>query len=710
MRDWLSASDLASLGLPGLPATKRGWSDYAEREGWLTRKDEHGQPLARVVKGAGGARVEYHIDLLPAVSLAGYVSRHVGRVDMGRPEATAAALGMQPATIAALEQRDARLTLIAAADRLAQTTGLSRHVADKLFAGLYAMGQIEVAPWVRAAVKDFSPRSLSRWRTHKARGDLSRLGVDKGAARRGKGKIESGEGGKVKAFLLAQIARNKFTSGRKLRDLVAHEFPAFADVSQDTVERMVKKLREEHKVPLTALMAPDQFRSRYRLAGEKKAAHVQRLNQMWEIDASPADVLLLEGRFSIYACVDVFSRRLIILVTKTPRAEAVGLLIRKAIHEWGVPEVIKTDNGSDFRAKFTQHLFTALDIEIDVCPPYTPQEKPHVERAIQTFQHDFCSDLPGFVGHDVADRKQIEERRSFAQRLGSDDHGVFKVELTSEQLQARADAWAAQNYGTRPHSSLGMSPFEKAAAFRGVERRLDDPAALNVLLAPIAKGDGTRIVTKRGVKVDGRHYLTQLLPETKVFVRMDPQDMGRLWLFSEDGLTFLGEAICPEVAGLDPAAAVAEMRAYQKRAIEEVLAPIRKDLRKRSQLDIADIHARASAERAGKLVAFPKKTEGYTTPALQAAGEAAGSAPVNESVNAIISAASSEVEKIIAPVHQLPETRQQRFRRARELEARLANNERLANDEAMWLGAYQTGAEYAAMKELFEDFGEAALK
>lgn len=51
-----------------------------------------------------------------------------------------------------------------------------------------------------------------------------------------------------------------------------------------------------------------------------------------------------------------------------------------------------------------------------------------------------------------------------------------------------------------------------------------------------------------------------------------------------------------------------------------------------------------------------------------------------------------------------------RFRRARELEARIVNNERLSNEEAMWLGAYQTGAEYAAMKELFEDFGEAALK
>jgi hypothetical protein len=254
-----------------------------------------------------------------------------------------------------------------------------------------------------------------------------------------------------------------------------------------------------------------------------------------------------------------------------------------------------------------------------------------------------------------------------------------------------------------------MSPFQKAAEFQGVVRRLDDPAALNVLLAPIAKGDGTRLVTKRGVRIDGRYYLTYELPETKVFVRMDPQDLGRIWLFSEDGLTFLGEAICPEVAGIDPAAAVAEMRAYQKRAIEEVVAPIRKELRKRSQLDIADILARQAAERAGKLVAFPKKTEGYTTPALQAASEAAGTAPTPTPALPIPDQ-SIDAKTEVAPVHQLPETRQQRFRRALECEARLANNERLSNEEAMWFGAYRIGAEYAAMKEMFEDFGEAALK
>jgi putative transposase len=381
--------------------------------------------------------------------------------------------------------------------------------------------------------------------------------------------------------------------------------------------------------------------------------------------------------------------------------------------EWGVPERIKTDNGSDFRARFTQYLFNALGIEIEVCPPYSPQKKPHVERGIGTFQHDFCADLPGFIGHNVADRKVIEERRAFAQRLGLDDAGAFKVELTAQQFQARANAWAADDYATRQHSGIGCTPFARAAAFKGVVRRIDDIRAVDVLLAPIAKGDGTRIVTKRGIRIEHRYYLTQLLPETRVFVRMDPADMGRVWLFSEDGAEFLGEAICPDVAGIDPAAAVVEMRIYQKRTLDEMMAPLRREIKKRSQLDIADIFARQAAERAGKLVAFPKPVEGYTTPALEAAKAALGQptpAPQTQEQRATLAEIEQDLAGVAPIVAHLPETKQQRFRRALQIEERIANNERISTEDAMWLGAYQAGPEYQSMRVLFQDFGEAALR
>ncbi|MCC3246182.1 DDE-type integrase/transposase/recombinase [Methylocystis sp. WRRC1] len=705
MRDWLSASDLAGLGLPGLPATKRGWTDYAEREGWLERRDANGRPLVRVVKGVGGGRLQYHIDLLPPATLAAYVAKHVGRVDLPVADAEEAALD-DAQTITAQEARDARLSIIAAADRLARDGGLSRVNADRMFAGLYNMGRIEVEGWVRAAVRKLSPRTLARWRALKSTEGISRLGVDKGAARRGKGRLESGEEGKVRAFLLAAIAQQPHLSSDHLRLLTIAQFPSLADVSPRSFQRMRAKIEREEKVLLTRVTNPDAYKSKYRLSGTNSHP-VSRLNELWMIDASPVDALCVDGRHSVYLCVDIFSRRLIVYVSKTPRAQAVQLLMRRAIVAWGVPERVKTDNGSDFKAKSTQRLFAALGIEVEASASFSPEEKGHIERAVKTFQHDLTPLLPGFIGHNVKDRKVIEERRAFAQRLGIDDAGAFKAELTAKELQSICDDWAAGRYANRPHAGInGATPFQAAAAFAGVVRRIDDIRALDLLLAPIAAGDGTRIVTKRGVRIDGSYYLApNVLPETRVFVRMDPEDMGRAWLFSDDGAEFLGEAICPELAGVDPAAAVAEARVQQKRLLDENAARLRADMKKIKPRDMVDVIVRNAARDAGKLVEFPKPVESYTTPGLEAA-----KAAVSDASTPVEAPAKPAATAIETHVHRLPETRQQRYRRARELEARLANNERIDMEEMRWLVGYQTGAEYLAMKEMFEEFGEAALK
>ena len=64
----------------------------------------------------------------------------------------------------------------------------------------------------------------------------------------------------------------------------------------------------------------------------------------------------------------------------------IWLLIRKGILAWGVPETIKSDNGSDFKAKSIVRLLDALGIEHDLSSPYSPEQKGTVERVIGTFQ------------------------------------------------------------------------------------------------------------------------------------------------------------------------------------------------------------------------------------------------------------------------------------------------------------------------------------
>ena len=49
MKEWLSASEIAALGLPGLPVNKRNINVMAQREGWNNRSD-----LCRERTGRGG--------------------------------------------------------------------------------------------------------------------------------------------------------------------------------------------------------------------------------------------------------------------------------------------------------------------------------------------------------------------------------------------------------------------------------------------------------------------------------------------------------------------------------------------------------------------------------------------------------------------------------------------------------------------------------
>lgn len=707
MRDWLSAPELAALGLPGLPATKQGWLDYAEREGWLERTDK-----VRLRKGRGGG-LEYSIDLLPPAALAAYAARAIGEVSLAAEDAAAAAVEEQKKqlTLIALDNRDARLTLIAAADRYAKNTGLSRNMADRTFAALYNLGKIEVEPGVRAAVPKLSQRTLARWRSLKRVEGISRLGVDQGAARRGKGALDRGGEGQVRAFLTAAIAHQPHLSADHLLNLIKDKFPNVT-VSLRTVQRMRAKIEEEDKVLLTKITNPDAYKSKYRLSGSNSHA-AERLNELWMIDASPADALCVDGRHSVYLCVDIFSRRLSVYVSRTPRAEAVALLMRRGILAWGVPERVKTDNGSDFKAKSTQRLFRALEIEVELSAPFSPEQKGHIERAVKTFQHDLAPLLPGYIGHNVRDRKVIEERKAFSQRLGQDDAGAFCVELTAKELQSYCDDWANGRYAQRPHSGIGgATPFQMAASFAGSVRRIEDVRALDLLLAPAAGGDGIRTVGKKGVRIDGSYYLTPILAETRVFARMDPEDLGRAWLFSEDGAEYLGEAICPELAGVDPIIALAEARAANKRRLEEQAEEV-KAIPKFKSRDMVDVIVRKAAIEAGKLVEFPRHSETHSTPALQAARaaiEQAAPAPQTQEQRATLTEIEQDLAGAAPVVAHLPETKQQRFRRALQIEERIANNERISTEDAMWLGAYQTGPEYQSMRVLYQDFGEAALR
>jgi putative transposase len=733
---FLSAAEIAAERLPGLPTVERAVKRAAGRAGWLAR--------ARKAKGGG---LEYAVDSLPALARAAYVGKHIEAVDVPSSIAREAASEPEAPNVraSAASARDARLAILALADKVAATANVGHKRADRQFCDLYQLGQLEIAPWIRSEVKSVTSRTLARWRAHAKAGKKSRLAVDRAAARRGTGVLDRANGGEVKTFILALIAKQPQLTAPHIRALVADRFPVIqlrnpagssrmaqggasgteATTSTPeiasvptvslppirTFQATLKAWRASYRVEIESIRNPDGFKSTMRFAA-RVANPASRLNEVWQIDASPADMLTTDGRRpTIYACVDVYSRRLVTLVTETPRAAAVGLLIRKAIIAWGVPERIKTDNGSDFIARTTQRLFASLAIEHEKSAPFSPEQKGHVERVIGTLQRGLMRTLEGFVGHSVADRKVIETRKAFSARLGEAAEDMFQVKLSNAELQQRCDEWCRDVYGNKPHDSLkGQTPFAVAAMAAGKVRRIEDLRALDMLLAPIAGKDGLRTVTKTGLRINGAHYLGGFLDVgMTVLVRMDEADMGRAYVFLEDGETYLGEAVSPELAGIDPAKAIAAARAEQKLLINERMAEVKREARKIRAADFAPAIHRQAMIDAGTLIEFPKQTSSHDTPALSAARDAHQEVrPAHsDAVRALaekLRAEDAAPAPAVTPL-RTAETPHQRWNKARAIEAQVARNEFVEAEALLWLGSYREGPEY---RGFLLTYGEAA--
>ncbi|WP_454288935.1 DDE-type integrase/transposase/recombinase [Rhizobium arsenicireducens] len=719
MKEWLTADEIADEALPHLPNTKRGVNKFVDANAWNTH------PTYARKRQARGGGMEYHFRLLPTLAQVAYVQKHmtVGALPMPQTFDPQAPLVQGRPGV----ERDARLAVLAAFELFERGLRLNRQGCLAVFCDKYEMGSIKVEDWVKQTIPTVSRRSLMRWMSIKRLGRTEALAVDRSKARAGTGVLDTANGGKVKAFILSLIAHAPQLSAAQVKDQVEDEFgPQLKVVSKGvewsvnlppprTFQHFLKGLKERHTVELTKLTNPDKFRSTMALSGTGTLRHITEPNALWQIDASPVDALCVDGRHAIYACIDIATRRTIWYVSRTPRASAVALLIRKAILAWGAPDTIKTDNGSDFVAQDTKRLFASTGITMELSDAYSPQQKGHVERVIKTFQHQFASLLPGYVGHSVAERKTIEDRKSFADRLGQDTAEAFGVSLTGAELQLAIDQWTETMYAHAPHGGLkGMTPFQAAAASTAPIRTIDE-RALDVLLMPVAGSNGRRRATKFGLRIDHYHYIAaSILPGTDVFVRRDPNDMGRVHAFSPDQGSYLGEAICPELSGVHPETWLKAQKELRSEIIAEKTAEIRKGIRE--IMKGPALHERAlrnAARKVPNVIALPKREERHETPEIRAAlqvgktPEPASFSGAQKDLHETIVAELTAPAGNVTPLRNGP-TPAQRFRSALAIEARIQAHEPVESEETLWLLSYRDSAEYKVQRTMFEEFGDQA--
>lgn len=399
------------------------------------------------------------------------------------------------------------------------------------------------------------------------------------------------------------------------------EFTGAKVPSKDTVWRWSNYWKETNKRLFLLITNPDAYRNKYTVAFGSASADVVRLNQRWEADSTPADVMCSNGRYCIIGIIDVWSRRMKLLVSPTSKASAVAALLRRCIIDWGMCEEFKTDNGADYVSIAIERILLKLEIEHTLCEPFTPQQKPHIERALGTFSHGILEFLPGYIGHSVADRKQIEARKSFADRFGKKGETV-QVAMTSAELQEFCDEWTDNIYGMNVHSTLGMSPSAKARTWTEPVKRISDERILDLLLFTAPAGEGFRTVSTKGIEVTfygvkffyiagelGAHIGERVMP------MIDPACMGTAVIYDADG-NFLCVATDAQFKGISQQDVADEAKAINKEVMASAKKAASKIAKEAKTRSIADNIRQNRKEQQAKIAELPKQSDEYATAAM----------------------------------------------------------------------------------------------
>ncbi|MFQ2504740.1 DNA-binding protein [Aeromonas caviae] len=593
MSTWFTAQGLA--GLIGMPAYPDGVRKKAEREEWQSRKRE---------KGKG---VEYHISSLPAETrrylaeqavaqqgqavtdhaaggkaMAKLLAREVPvKPDAGRKLLTLGA--------AARKKVDARLLILQAADIFLTPYQACQQgeVGRRAFIEAYRTRSLSLPASVYEQQKPFSLITLRRWQ-----GTLADAGPAALAGNYQRERPSSVEQSPDLArFLTALITAKPHLANKwgALHEL-ATQYNEMNQLgwlipSQSSLRRWLVKWLAENKVAFTYATNPDAYNNKYRTAIEEMYPWMSQPNDVWEFDSTPVDAMLVDGRHSIIAVIDVFTRRVRLLVAKTSSSEGICLLLRKTLLAWGTLNdngVMRTDNGSDYVSQRVMSICTLLGMNVSRSNAYSGWEKPHIERFFRTLSHGLIELLPAYVGHCVADRQVIEARKSFAERLEEKrkpnaEKEIYELAMTAAELQTLLDDWLDARYHNRKHSSLGITPNEKYQSARYQRRAIVDESALDLLLNHI----GEATVSKGFIKAGGLKYSAPELLENswksqRVSVFLDPSDVGRAILYRTGDWNERIEAVNLDLLGngVSPDA----FRAA-KRADAKALASFRREMR-----------------------------------------------------------------------------------------------------------------------------------
>lgn len=631
----------ALVNMPGMYTTVQGNRKLANREGWKKKKCEQGKGF------------EYHVDCLPIETQAYLRAESIEQSTDSNVVAAKSALKQE----AAGKSQSRQQRISGKAEGLAQFMCLNEAKQNKararevvikaftefavpyedagnkstgvmLFIAAFNSSEILASSGLRQHVKQIARPTLYRWvKAYDAHGVIALVDQYKAVKQ---SKIDDQP--RLGEFLMALVTKKPhlLKQAAKVRDMAVVRAAEYAwDLpSISSFKRWLNQYADKHELEHAFTTNPTLYTDKYRPLFARMYPHIDGPNQVWEFDSTPTDVELnVNGklkRHAVVAVIDAYTRRVQLIVAPTSNSEAICLLLRKTLLEWGLPEegaIMRTDNGSDYVSKRTTTIFNLLDLKLSKANAFSGWEKPFIERFFGTMSRVLMEKMPGYIGHSVSDRQQIEAMYNFAKRIGEGKKQAeaerLSLALTPEQLQQALNDYLEFDYNHVAHNKTGKTPFELYTGAGYQKRSIDNAHILDTLLNFI----GTAKVVRGSVKADGVQYTAPELMEAAwqrqtVRVFIDPCDIGRATLYPIDQWDTYVDAVNMDLVnrGIAPS----EFRERRKQTQKE-LAVFRKSAKRLQQefgIDslYADELAQKKLQRAS--LSYIERTTGHDNSAI----------------------------------------------------------------------------------------------
>ncbi|HEY3918832.1 MAG TPA: Mu transposase C-terminal domain-containing protein [Stellaceae bacterium] len=683
---WFSAAELAALQITGLPATERSINRVALRDGWQSRERNK----------RGGGR-EYAVAALPAPARAALAKRQVASV-----AAVVDGVGCQQPAVNELKDHqrkrmEARASILALIDHLVEIEGHTRSKAIEAVVERaknqalppLLQNQIAIANARANGERTLTRATLFNWMKARDAAGGAIAALAPAAA------PEADMPGWAGTFmqLYARPSKPNLTE-------VLDGWPAgdIARPSYDQARRFLKRLDA---------ITRNKGRMGPRALKGLRAYIARDVANLW-----PGAVFIGDGhtfkaevahplhgrpfRPEVTAILDVYTRRWVgWSVALAENTWSVADALRHAVTTTTCCDVFYYDNGAGAKNAAWDEPITGFAARLSITKlhsaPWSSQARGVIERFNSSVFHKLARALPTYIGQrmDMEARQAAFKitRRDIAQAGG----GSSKLLMAWDEFRAMLES-AQRVYNATPHSFL---PRVLMASGRRQHQTPD--AAWEAAVAagwmpePVPPGEArdlfrpavTRSVQRGVIKLFNNAYFHPALEAVhgeNVQVAFDLHDATRVVVRLMDG-RFVCEA---------------EWNANSRDYVPVTFAERAREKRLEGRLRRLDEHRdEALAEAA---------------PNLKLVAHAAAEPPA-------LTARQLEIEAEIAAELEAPppapldpdQEKDQRFRRALDLERQAAAGEGLAETDAAWLARYVNTPEYRTRKLMLESFGDSFL-